>query len=386
MYDKYFLNKDQLNIISNWSETKNEPLFIFGGSGTGKTSLAKDILKDTSLTLVDSLFLKNNTNIFDYLINIIQKKNITLMFSNHKENRGIIIDDLELFHKHDKKNYRLLIDFLLNNNHYNTRIIIICSIKFSNHKTINKFKNHRLFLVYNSYLFHKIANNIFLNFKKNLSLKRKKYLVLKSNYNLNTFISLLNTEDKIKTHDLDDYSSDEILFENLFTKKYNCKDLVRLYETSKIKISLDLLENLFVYFKDITTICKIYNYYVISDMFDTAFINFQDIGEYSTVLTIYSFYENIKKNNCNYSKFVNNKYISQSLITTHSRKMNYEYNSKYRKFIFIYLSMIKNNNYNETIIQKLFEINKKEFEFYIKSFNYFYTSKIKIEKIYKLLK
>ena len=48
--------------------------------------------------------------------------------------------------------------------------------------------------------------------------------------------------------------------------------------------------------------------------------------------------------------------------------------------------MIKNNNYNEKIIQKIFEINKKELEFYIKSFNYFYNSKIKIEKIYKLLK
>ena len=113
MYDKYFLSEDQLNVINNWSQTKNEPLFIFGGSGVGKTSLAKDILKDTSLTLIDSLFLKNNTNIFDYLMNIIQKKNITLMFSEQKENRGLLIDDLELFHKYDKKSYKLVIDFLM---------------------------------------------------------------------------------------------------------------------------------------------------------------------------------------------------------------------------------------------------------------------------------
>ena len=386
MYDKYFLTEDQLNVINNWSQTKNEPLFIFGGSGVGKTSLAKDILKDTSLTLVDSLFLKNNTNIFDYLMNIIQKKNITLMFSEQKENRGLLIDDLELFHKYDKKSYKLVIDFLTKYKYYNTKIIIISSLKFSNHKTLNKLRYSKINLVYNFHFFHKIVNNICLNCNKNLSFKEKNNLIVRSNYNLNTFISLLNTNEIIKTQELDNFSSEEILLENLFQNDYNCKDIIRLYEPCKIKVSLDLLENLFTYFKDINIICKIYNYYVISDIFDTIFINYQDIGEYSTALTIYYFHVNLKKNNYNYLGLINNKYISHSLITTHAQKLNYEYNSKYKKFILIYLFMIKNNNYNEKIIQKIFEINKKELEFYIKSFNYFYNSKIKIEKIYKLLK
>ena len=385
MYDKYFLTEDQLNVINNWSQTKNEPLFIFGGSGVGKTSLAKDILKDTSLTLIDSLFLKNNTNIYEYLMNIIQKTNITLMFSQQKENRGLIIDDLELFNKYDKKNYKLIIDFLTKYKYYNTKIIIISSLKFSNHKTLTKLRYSRINLVYNSHYFHKITKNICINCNKNLTFKETNNLIVRSNYNLNTFISLLNTTEKIETQELDDFSSEKILLENLFKKDYNCKDIIRLYEPFKIKILLDLLENVNTYFKDITILCKIYNYYVISDIFDTAFINYQDIGEYSTVLTIYHYHVNLKQNLCEYRGLMNNKYISYSLITTYSQKLNFEYNSKYKKFIFIYLFMIKNKNYNNKIIQNILNINKKELEFYIKYFNHFYTGKIKIEKIYKLL-
>ena len=80
----------------------------------------------------------------------------------------------------------------------------------------------------------------------------------------------------------------------------------------------------------------------------------------------------------------NNKYISRSLVTSHSLKLNYGYCYTYRNLIFIYLFMIKNNNY-ESIIDRVYSINKKELEFYIKSFNYFYKDKIKIENIYKLI-
>ena len=61
MYEKYFLEKEQLEIISDWSY-KNVPLFICGYPGTGKTSLAKDILQDRVITQIDSLYMKNNTD------------------------------------------------------------------------------------------------------------------------------------------------------------------------------------------------------------------------------------------------------------------------------------------------------------------------------------
>ena len=44
MYDKFFLSKDQLKIINNWSSS-SKILLIYGLSGKGKTSLAREILK-----------------------------------------------------------------------------------------------------------------------------------------------------------------------------------------------------------------------------------------------------------------------------------------------------------------------------------------------------
>ena len=383
MYDKYFLTEDQLNTINNWSQKKNEPLFICGPPGSGKTSLAKDILKDTSLTVVDALFLKSNTNIYDYLVNIIQKRNITLMFSQIKEQRGLIIDDLELFNKYDKKNYKLAIDLLLSYRYFGTRIIVISNLKFSNHRTLNKLKYSRINLVYNSHLFHKIVTNICEDRNKNLSFHEKHGLIIESNYNLNTLISLVNTNKRIETHELDDFSSDQLLLKKLFTEDYSFKDIIRLYEPTRIKISLDLLENLFNYFVDLKSICKIYDNYVISDILDTACIKYPNTGQYSSVLTIYKIYYLLKENKCDYITMINNKYISRSLINTHSHKLNYEYNSLYKEFIFLYLFMIKGNNY-DFILNKVLSIDKKELEFYIKSFNFFYNDKIKIEKIYKL--
>jgi SpoVK/Ycf46/Vps4 family AAA+-type ATPase len=384
MYEKYFLAEDQLNVINNWSHKSNEPLYICGGPGSGKTSLAKAILKETSLTIVDSLFLKNNTNIYEYLVNIIRKKNITMMFSQVKEKRGLIIDDLDVFHKHDKKSYNLVIELLLSYQYFQARVIVISGLKFSNHRSLNKLKCSKINLVYNSHLFHKIVTNICLTENKNLSFNEKHSLIVRSCYNLNTFISLLNTEEVIETQELDDFSSEQLLSEKLFTHEYSLKDIIRLYEGVSVKISLDLLENLSDYFKDLKTICSIYNYYVFSDILNTHCINYQHMKEYPCVMTVYNIYYLFRKNNKIYLSMKNNKYISRSLVNSHSLKLNYGYCYTYRNLIFIYLFMIKNNNY-ESIIDKVYSINKKELEFYIKSFNYFYNDKIKIENIYKLI-
>ena len=73
MYDKYYLSQNQVKIINNWKKIKNEPLIIYGSSGIGKTSLAKDLLDGTVLTVIDSLMIKNNIDIETFILDIIQK-------------------------------------------------------------------------------------------------------------------------------------------------------------------------------------------------------------------------------------------------------------------------------------------------------------------------
>ena len=64
MYDKFFLSDEQLNKIKNF--TSDQILLIYGNPGIGKTTLAKEILKDSSITIIDSLFLKKGINIYEY--------------------------------------------------------------------------------------------------------------------------------------------------------------------------------------------------------------------------------------------------------------------------------------------------------------------------------
>ena len=379
MYEKYFLEKEQLDIISNWSH-KNEPLFICGHSGSGKTSLAKEILQDRVITHVDSLYMKNNTDIYEYILNIIQKRNITMMFEQKKEKRGLLIDDIDIFYKHDKKIFKSIIN-LLSSKLYDTKVILTSSIKFLNNRSLNKLSYSRLFLVYDNHKIHKICKNICSEKNINLSLIKKQELIKRSSNNINTLISLLTSEKhEIITGELDNYDEGEILYENLFKMDYNLKDLVRIYTPNKTKISLDLLENLFDMTDDIRIIKNIYDYYSLSDIFETRCINYYEIQEYDTILTIYNLYSKIKSSNLKNNNFIPNKYISKSLIHVYSLKMNH-----HNDLIYFYLYLVHTNTYNKNTINELLGLDKNTLNVFIKTFNFYYNSKIKWEKIYKLL-
>ena len=83
-----------------------------------------------------------------------------MMFEKCKSNRGIIIDNIEIFHKYDKKSYKSILNLLNMNNFYETKIIITTSNKFIIHRSLLKLNLIKLHLNYNKHLFHKIATNI----------------------------------------------------------------------------------------------------------------------------------------------------------------------------------------------------------------------------------
>ena len=82
------------------------------------------------------------------------------------------------------------------------------------------------------------------------------------------------------------------------------------------------------------------------------------------------------------TSFIYNKYISRSLIQTYSHKLNYNYVNQYKSVINMYLFGLSKNINRPFLKERLKTIEKKELEYYIKSFNFFYDSKIKIKEIY----
>ena len=139
---------------------KNKPLLIRGLPGSGKTYLALELLKDTILLRLDSINLKDIKNIKKYIIDRIQKRNITLMFQESKETRGLLIDDLNTFHKYDKNSFNGIIDFLKENKYYNNKIIITCNTSFLNNKYLKRIVLKRFHLKYDYNKYYKTSLSI----------------------------------------------------------------------------------------------------------------------------------------------------------------------------------------------------------------------------------
>lgn len=168
---------------------KNKPLLIYGLPGSGKTYLALELLKDTVLLYLDCLNLKDIKDIKKYILDRIQKRNITLMFQESKETRGLLIDDLNTFHKYDKNSYNGIIDFLKEKKYYNNKIIITCDKSFLNNKYLKRINLERVHLKYDYNTYYKICLGISKekNYKYNLDEVDSK--IYKSDLNFHKFMS-----------------------------------------------------------------------------------------------------------------------------------------------------------------------------------------------------
>ena len=389
MYDKYYLSKKQIDCIQTWPI--NKPLFIHGPSGVGKTSLARDILKNTTLTIIDSIHIKNNENMYNYISNIIQKRNITLMFRETKE-RGLIIDDLDVFFKHDKKNFKLILNLLETYNYYGAKIIVIFNSNISNNRMISKIDNISINLVHSNQNFFKITENILKENKKQYPFEKIFSLITKSKYNLHDIYSLIEKENKKNNENneingllKDNHDSVEDLYKKIIIEKIDCGEILRLYAMEENIISLNLLENISTYIFDLKKIVQIYRYFELSDIFDIQSIihHNYEFKNYSCIFKIYNIHYHLKSiQNVIYKPPIYNKYISRSLISIHLYKMRNKYECQYNSVIELYLFCISKRINTKTIIDKLKGFNRKEMDYYIKLFNYFYNFKIKLKDIY----
>ena len=376
MLDDYFLSIPQKKTLDIFFKT-DDILFITGGPGIGKTSLSREIFKDKIITEINTLNIKSNYNLEEYLLNIVRKQNITLMFSTEKKlNRGIIIDNLDSFYKSDKKTYKMIINFLKSKKFYGTKIICISTTKFSSHKTLLKLDKRVLKLEYAKHSYYKILDTICdTKCCERLSFDMKTKLLVKYNYNLNAIISNLEYQEINQKSNLDLFNVSEVQYKNLFTTNYSMEEVLRYYDSERITISLNLLENIIDYIDDINTISLLYRYYEYGDNYEKKMINDNTCSMY-TFYTIYKFYSEIRDKNIKITTYRNNKYLSHSFIYIHANKIISKFSGN-NLLIYLYLYLIKNHKSNDKIISHLRGLDKDLLDHYIKLFNYFTKSEIK---------
>ena len=101
------------NVVRDWisNKYKENPIIIYGVSGTGKTSLANYILKDFTKITINLDFCKSGKPLNEYLDMSLYKKSITMMFDNKNTNKAILFDDLNYIQEYDKKLFKQIIDF-----------------------------------------------------------------------------------------------------------------------------------------------------------------------------------------------------------------------------------------------------------------------------------
>ena len=369
-------------IIENFHKLK-KPLLIYGSPGCGKTYLANELLKDTVLLRIDLSLLKRIHNCKEYILDRLKKRNVTLMFHNKNEQRGLLIDDIHIFYKYDKSSYKLIIELIKEGKYYGSKIILTCCNTFLKNKGLCKIKLSKYEIKYNKSDYYKLCLKILKDKKIKLSDDKYDTLIYYSNYNLNKFNSNLDNLGKIDKKD--NFDPIEKITMDLLTNKYSLNEILRLCENDEIIIGFNLLENCLLFINNYEeTLFKIYEFYTISDNIETFTIKNQNnlIKNYSMGLSIcminYLIHQNYK---INYSKIIYNKYISRSMANTISLTLYNNISCPYTNiliYLFYTYNRLRLDKYKEKILE-LYNQYPKEIINSNKKFETFYNEKINLK-------
>tara|TARA_A100001015_G_scaffold321200_1_gene450726 strand:+ start:32 stop:1051 length:1020 start_codon:yes stop_codon:yes gene_type:complete len=289
---------------------KNKPLLIYGNPGCGKTHLALELLKDTILLRIDSLNLKDIKDIKKYILDRIQKRNITLMFQEIKETRGLLIDDLHTYHKYDKNSFKGILDFIKDKNYYNNKIIITCDTSFLKNKYLKRINLKRFYLKLDYNEYYKTCLSIAKDKKYKYSFDELDGKIYESNYNFHKFKS--DCSECVHNNSIrDNFDGIEESTSKMCKKKYDLNEIFRLCSGDEKIILLNMMENI-----NDKNIYKIYNFINI--------FNDKDIflKEYELLNIPICFINKYMNHN---HEIIYNRYIGRNMITHKNKKIYNEY-------------------------------------------------------------
>ena len=329
MNDYILTCTDNHKLADTWinGKYKIKPLLIYGNPGTGKTSIAKHILKDRTIVHITSDLCKTNIDFEGYLKLSLYKKSITMMFSDNSIYKALIIDDLTIIQTSDKKLYKSILVFSKNKVNNNPIIYIFDKI---NHKSlINLRKNS--FQMNISYS----KNDLIMIIKKYLSKMKLNNgsideLIQNSNYNLHNIIINLDFY-KGDFSNMNRYENNNIELSDYINKIITMDNFVDIYRYSENDfniINLNILENLNKRFnfkkkEHLIYLDNIYKNSCISDNILTYIHynnNWNSIEHQITFGILYPILQ-IKRVNIGKINYEYNKYISKCIIYTYNNKL-----------------------------------------------------------------
>ena len=300
-----------MNDSKNIELSCNKPLLIYGNPGTGKTHLALNLLNDTILLRIDVSQLKEIKNMKNYILDRLKKRNVTLMFEEKNEKRGLLIDDIHIFHKYDKSCFKSLIELIKERVYYKSNIIITCCKSFIKNKDICKLKLNRYEMKYTYPEYYKLCLKIVKQKKLKIDLESCDSKIYESTYNLNTFLSECDQKnDKLLK---DKYDGIEEITEKMGKHKFSAKEIFRICEGNEKVILLNLLENIDNDFVGIYNFCNLFNRKSIFT-YENKFINIP--------------IKMINSTNQNITKIIYNRYISKNMVR-HKNMKNDKLSDKY---------------------------------------------------------
>ena len=294
------------HILNTWS--KSIPLIIYGQEGSGKTTLALNILKKYNLVKVLPENL-DNVNIEEYILSSIGRKDILQMFDK-SSGKALYIDDFHLF----KNNIQTKLIGIIKK--CKIPIVIVLS-KLS--RSIDLIKKHSLFfeLKYtNSELIKIIKKNI----QTNLSNKELIQFINKCHYNLNVILLHLNilknnTDHKEKTENVTLYLMNNEYYENYYSiQEYNTVGLNFLTELDKY-IKRERINVLPIIYENIIRGGIIESTMMNDSIYYDLLVIYNVICPHRTMTKI--------RNNKKYEYKYNN-YLSKSMICIHQNNIHHD--------------------------------------------------------------
>ena len=336
---------------------KIKPLIIYGNPGTGKTSIAKHILKDRTIVHITSDLCKTNINFEGHLSLSLYKQSITMMFSDNSIYKALIVDDLTIIQTSDKKLYKSILTFSKKKVNNNPIIYIFDKL---NHKSLIYLKKNS-FQMNISYS----KNDLIMIIKKYLSKVRLNNgsineLIQNSNYNLHNIIINLDFY-KGDFSNMNRYENNNIELSDYINKIItmdNFLDIYRYSENDFNIINLNILENLNKIFnfkkkEHLIYLDNIYKNSCISDNILTYIHynnNWNSIEHQITFGILYPILQ-IKRVNIGKINYEYNKYISKCIIYTYNNKLlnNYCLNGVILSYLYYLIERYNNNKSLENL-------------------------------------